>query len=79
MIAYMCGVLGGYQSSYYAGIMLLFLLISLVMPWQARYTFFNCMISYIAYVILAYTPDYSLKDLVNNSYFMLSTVLVALS
>jgi signal transduction histidine kinase len=79
MIAYMCRFLGGYESSYYAGIMLLFLLISLVMPWQTGYTIFNCLLSYAAYIFIAYTPDSSWEHLINNSYFLISAMLMGVA
>src|SRR5690606_4838501 len=53
MISYMCGVLGGYESSYYAGLTLILLAMGLLMPWQARYTIFNSLIIYLSYILAA--------------------------
>ncbi|HCU24302.1 MAG TPA: hypothetical protein DF383_04720, partial [Deltaproteobacteria bacterium] len=62
----------------YAGIMLTLTGMGFIMPWPVRYNVLNCFIVYIAYLLLAYTPDFSLKDLINNSYFLLSIIFMSL-
>ena len=69
MIAYMCRFIGGYDSTYYAGIKLLILAMSLIMPWETRYTAINGIVMYLGYLVLAYTPDFEWKLALNNNYF----------
>ena len=45
MIAYMCSLLGGYQSTYYVGIILVLLGMGVLMPWQTIYTSFRSRIN----------------------------------
>ncbi len=77
MIAYMCRLMGGYQSTYYAGINLVMLAVSLLMPWHFFYTLLNGLIMFSAYAILGFTESRVLTDFLNNSYFLFSTILVA--
>lgn len=77
MIAHMCQVLGGYSSPYFAGIMLVLTAMGFIMPWPTLYTILNCFLIYLGYVLLAYTPDSSLQDFVNNSYFLLAVMFMA--
>jgi signal transduction histidine kinase len=77
MIAYMCRRMGGYDSTYYAGLNIVMLVVGLVMPWNALYTAVNGLIIYAAFVVLGYRPGFQVADLVNSSFFLLSTDLIA--
>lgn len=77
MIAYMCQILGGYESTYYAGICIVLMVMCLIMPWQTIYTILNCLLALLGYVLIAYTPSFLFRDLFNNLYFMTSMALVA--
>lgn len=77
MIAYMCRILGGYESSYYVGLCIVLMVMGLVMPWPTIYTIMNSLFVYVAYLLFAYTPQFSVQYLINNSYFLLSMALVA--
>lgn len=77
MIATMCRLMGGYGSTYYAGLNIVMLVVGLVMPWSALYTTVNGVVIYLAFVVLGYRPDFRAADLVNSSFFLLSTDLIA--
>ena len=77
MIAYMCRRMGGYDSTYYAGLNIVMLVVGLVMPWSALYTTVNGIVIYLAFFALGYRPDFRMADLVNSSFFLLSTDLIA--
>ena len=77
LIAEMCRQMGGYGSTYYAGLNIVMLVVGLVMPWSALYTAINGLIIYSAFVVLGYRPGFSAAALVNSSFFLLSTDLIA--
>ncbi len=78
LISYFCRELGGYESTYYAGVSILIWLMNLLMPWPPVYSVVNSAILYVSYLLLAYTSNFSLPAFVNNNYFLASAIIVAL-
>ena len=78
MIAYMCRLLGGYGSTYYAGLVLVLIAMSVVMQWQLKHTIINSIIIFLSYLSIAYLPEFSAKDLANSSYFILATICITI-
>lgn len=81
IIACMTRYLGGYKSTYYAGLNLLFLAMGVLMPWNLIYTIISFLIIYgfysIPIVLFDRIDDFSI--LLNNNFFLLSTITIALT
>ncbi|MCP5468109.1 MAG: response regulator [Deltaproteobacteria bacterium] len=75
----MCHLLGGYSSTYYAGVTLAIVVFSLFMPWKPLHAAINCLIIYLIYIILAYQKTSSVNYLINNSYFLLSSITIGIA
>lgn len=79
MIAYMTRHLGGYKSTYYAGLNLLFLAMGILMPWRLRNSIITSFIIYGFYIIPICVFD-KIDDvpiLLNNNFFLLATLTIA--
>ncbi len=79
MIAIMCRLLGGYESSYYAGINLVLLGMCVLMPWPWQYAIWNSFFLCIVYLVVAYTPNFPVNDLINNNYFLWSMAMITVA
>lgn len=80
IIALMTVDLGGFNSSYYAGLNLVIMGVNLLLPWRSLHSAANsCMIlaMYIGFN-MAVGLDFSYKILFNNLFFMISTVIIAI-
>lgn len=80
-IVYMIRETGGYQSTYYAGLNLLILAVGVLFPWGLRETL-ACGISvYLVYLvpILLFDDIVDLPSFVNNNYFLILTLIIALT
>jgi serine phosphatase RsbU (regulator of sigma subunit) len=73
--------LGGFDSSYYAGLNLVIIAVNLLLPWKALHSALNGLATLFLYIILnvIWGKDFHLYNLINNLYFMSSTVLIAAS
>lgn len=73
--------LGGFNSSYYAGLNLVIIAVNLLLPWRAIHSALNGFITVVLYVVLnaIWGKEFHLYNLINNLYFMLSTVIIAAS
>jgi phosphoserine phosphatase RsbU/P len=73
--------LGGFESSYYAGLNLVVIAVNLLLPWKAIHSFFNGFLTIALYVGFNAFSDQNIdpKVLINNLYFMSSTVIIASS
>lgn len=81
MIALMTADLGGFDSSYYAGLNLVIMGVNLWMPWSARHSVLNSIIvisMYIAFNIIA-GHEYVRSVLINNLFFLFSTAIIAVA
>lgn len=79
MIALMTADLGGFSSSYYAGLNLVVMGVNLLMPWGALHTAANAMLTlglYLLVNILAGLPI-ARSSLVNNLFFLAATAILA--
>ena len=80
-ISLMVRILDGYASPYYAGLNLVFLAIAVLVPWGITVSLLVCSLIYASYIIpiLVYDRISDVGVLVNNNFFMLSTIAVALT
>lgn len=81
IIALMTVDLGGFNSTYYAGLILVIIGVNLLMPWRATHTAVNAiaiMAAYIAFNMIAGKP-FDQAKLTNNLFFLASTAVLAVS
>jgi len=81
MIAGMTVDLGGFDSSYYAGLNLVIIAVSITMPWRAIYSAINCVIIIGLYLILniASGQSFTPSIITNNLFFLCSTAVLAVA
>ncbi|PKL17228.1 MAG: LacI family transcriptional regulator [Spirochaetae bacterium HGW-Spirochaetae-5] len=81
VIAVMTVDLGGFDSSYYAGINLVIIGVNLLLPWKAYHSAVNGIMLILFYVIInfLFPNPYRIENLINNLYFMSGTVIIAVS
>ena len=81
IIALMTVYLGGFDSSYYAGLNLVIIGVNLLMPWRAIHSAVNAgliLVMYVVFNILSRLP-FSTALLMNNLFFLCATALIAVS
>jgi len=81
MIALMTVHLGGFDSSYYAGLNLVIIGVNLLLPWRPLHSALNSLIiisMYISFNLMS-GLDYVQSILTNNLFFMISTAFIAVS
>jgi GAF domain-containing protein/CheY-like chemotaxis protein len=73
--------LGGYESPYYAGLNLVILAVTLVMPFSMIESAITCSLVYATYLIpvLLFDKISSPEVFVNNNFFILGTIIIALT
>ena len=83
MIALMTTDLGGFNSTYYAGLNLVMIAVNTLLPWRSIHSAINCVIILGLYagMNLAFPSEESVSQvaLINNAYFMLSTAIIAVA
>ncbi len=81
VIALMTVELGGFDSSYYAGLNLVIMGVNLFLPWKAVHTAVNSSIVIIMYLVfnMARQADFTATILAGNLFFLFSTAIIALS
>ena len=81
VIALMTVDLGGFNSSYYAGLNLVMIGVNLLLPWRALHSAINSFIIIAMYIIFNIMAglDYSVPVLTNNLFFLSSTAIIAVS
>jgi serine phosphatase RsbU (regulator of sigma subunit) len=81
VIAVMTIDLGGFDSSYYAGINLVIIGVNLLLPWKAYHSAINGLMLIVFYVLLnlIFPNPFKTENLINNLYFMSGTVIIAVS
>lgn len=81
VIAVMTVDLGGFDSGYYAGLILVIIGVNLLLPWGAAHSAANGSMLIIAYITLnlIFPNSYRVELLVNNLFFMTGTVVIAVS
>lgn len=81
IIALMTVDIGGFNSSYYAGLNLVIIAVNLLLPWSAIHSTLNCLIvisMYIFFNIWA-GPAFETPILFNNLFFLIGTAVIAVS
>ena len=79
MIVLMTVNLGGFNSSYYAGLNLVIIAVNILLPWQAVHSAINGTIIVLMYIIAnsIWGGPFVQAILINNLYFTITTVVVA--
>jgi len=79
MIVLMTVNLGGFNSSYYAGLNLVIIAVNILLPWQAVHSAINGTLIVLMYIIAnsIWGGPFDQAILVNNLYFTITTVIVA--
>ncbi len=81
VIVLMTRDLGGFDSSYYAGLNLVIIGVNLLLPWRAKHSAFNSGIIIFLYVVvnLSEVGNYQANLLINNLFFLCATSVIAVS
>jgi sigma-B regulation protein RsbU (phosphoserine phosphatase) len=79
-ISWMTVELGGFSSSYYAGLNLV-IAANLLVPWRARQSALNSLITLLIYVVLnaAFGRSFELGWMLNNLFFLGGTAVIAIA
>jgi len=80
MISLMTADLGGFSSSYYAGLNLVIIGATLLMPWREIHTLNNCLLIIIMYIAinLLSNRQIEISHLLNNLFFMGATSVLSI-
>jgi len=81
IIALMTVDLGGFNSSYYAGLNLVIIGVNLLLPWKTIHSAINSTLVLLMYVSfnLISGQSYEIPSMINNLFFLLATAVVAVS
>jgi len=81
IIALMTVDLGGFDSSYYAGLNLVIIGVNLLLPWKTIHSALNSLIIIVMYVTVNLMSglEYHTATLTNNLFFLLATAIIAVS
>ncbi len=81
MIAMMTTDLGGFNSTYYAGLNLVLIAVNLLLPWEFKHSAINSLLLIAQYVgfNLIWPHEYEPSILVNNLYFLAGTAVISVS
>jgi serine phosphatase RsbU (regulator of sigma subunit) len=81
IIALMTVDLGGFNSSYYAGLNLVIIGVNLLLPWKSIHSAINSLVIILMYIMLNLmsTANFDPAILANNLFFMTSTAIIAVS
>jgi len=81
VIVLMTRDLGGFYSSYYAGLNLVIIGVNLLLPWRAKHSAMNSGIIILMYISvnLIVISDYRTNHLINNLFFLCATSVIAVS
>lgn len=79
VIVLMTVKLGGFKAPYYAGLNLVIIAVNMLLPWKAMHSALNGLLTLGLYVGInaLFTSDYDLNSIINNVYFIFSTVVIA--
>jgi hypothetical protein len=79
IIALMTVDLGGFNSSYYAGLNLVIIAVNLLLSWEAIHSAINSLIIISVYIILNFVAakDFTHTSLINNCFFLFATAIIA--
>lgn len=81
IITLMTARLGGFESSYYAGLNLVLIAVNLFLPWNAVKGALNSGIILVQYLVvnLIFDHDYKLISIINNLYFLAGTMIISVT
>jgi sigma-B regulation protein RsbU (phosphoserine phosphatase) len=81
VIVLMTRDLGGFNSSYYAGLNLVIIGVNLLLPWRAKHSALNSGIIIVMYILtnLIEGSDFQINQLINNLFFLCATSVIAVS
>ncbi|EMJ95951.1 PP2C family protein-serine/threonine phosphatase [Leptospira alstonii] len=81
IISVMTVRLGGFESSYYAGLNLVLIAVNLFLPWNALKGALNSVIIVAQYLAanFIFDHDYEIISIINNLYFMLGTAIISVT
>lgn len=81
MISWLTVILGGFNSPYYAGLNLVIIGVNMLLPWGAKKSALSSLAIVGSYVILnlLHVQPFLVKNLINNLFFLISTVVMAVS
>ncbi len=81
VIVLMTRDLGGFYSSYYAGLNLVIIGVNLLLPWRAKHSALNSGIIIFLYIFanILGISDYRTNHLINNLFFLCATSIIAVS
>lgn len=83
MISLMTTELGGFNSSYYAGLNLVLIAVNMLLPWAAIHSAINSFVVIGMYVVMnllvPQQEPVSTQALINNLYFLIATSVIAVS
>ncbi len=81
VIVLMTRHLGGFYSSYYAGLKRVIIGVNLLLPWKALHSALNSMIIILMYTTINFVgfDDFRPNDLINNLFFLCATGIIAVS
>ncbi len=81
VIVLMTRDLGGFESSYYAGLNLVIIGVNLLLPWRAKHSALNSGIIILFYISanLLDIGDFQTNHLINNLFFLIATSVIAVS
>jgi serine phosphatase RsbU (regulator of sigma subunit) len=79
IISLMTVDLGGFNSSYYAGLNLVIIAVNLLLSWEAIHSAINSIIIISVYIILNFVAakDFAHTSLINNCFFLCATAIIA--
>ncbi|MEE8541817.1 MAG: PP2C family protein-serine/threonine phosphatase [Desulfobacterales bacterium] len=81
IIALMTVDIGGFNSSYYAGLNLVIIAVNLLLPWSAIHSTISCVMAISMYIVFNIWagPDFEFSILFNNLFFLFATAVIAVS
>jgi len=81
IIALMIVDIGGFNSSYYAGLNLVIIAVNLLLPWNAIHSIINCAMVISMYIVFNIWagPEFDYPILFNNLFFLFATAVIAVS
>ncbi len=81
MIVWMTVDLGGFNSAYYAGLMLVIFPVNVLLPWRSFHAALNSLVAVGLYVVanIVFGGPFEASALVNNLYFLLASVVLVVA
>jgi methyl-accepting chemotaxis protein len=80
-ISLMTFYFGGFDSTYYVGLVLVIVAVNLVTPWEYYHSLFNGILTILVYFSINqfWGPSYDIKNLVNNLFFLAGILVIVIA